>query len=65
MKVYTLKKSFHGYKKGTSFYLIAQSEFIGVKEFVLRTKDLENRISINENKYRRILNLSRKSIKHR
>ena len=32
MKVYTLKKSFHGYKKGTSFYLIAQSEFIGVKD---------------------------------
>ena len=28
--------------------MIAQSEFIGVKEFVLRTKDLENRISINE-----------------
>ena len=48
MKVYTLKKSFHGYKKGTLFYLIAQSEFIGVKEFVMRTKDLENRISINE-----------------
>ena len=38
MKVYTLKKSFHGYKKGTSFYLIAQSEFIGVKEFVLKNK---------------------------
>jgi hypothetical protein len=48
MKLYTLKKPFNGYKKGTLFYLIAQSEYIGVKEFVLRTKDLENRISINE-----------------
>lgn len=48
MKVYRLKKQFNGYKKGTQFYLICESEFIGVKEFVLRTKDLSNRISINE-----------------
>lgn len=49
MKVYKLKKRFNGYKKGTQFYLISESEFIGVKEFVLRTKDLKNRISIDEN----------------
>lgn len=48
MKVYRLKRQFKEYKKGTLFYLIAESEFIGVKEFVLRTKDLKNRISINE-----------------
>lgn len=48
MKVYTLKKKFNGYKRGTQFYLITESEFIGVKEFVLRTKDLTNTISINE-----------------
>ena len=48
MKVYKLKRKFHSYKKGTQFYLIAESEFIGVKEFVLRTKDLTDRISINE-----------------
>jgi len=48
MKLYTLKRPFNGYKKGTPFYLIAESEFIGVKEFVLRTQDLTNRISINE-----------------
>ncbi|MED4532923.1 hypothetical protein ABET51_17165 [Metabacillus fastidiosus] len=48
MKLYKLNKQFNGYKKGTQFYLIAESEFIGVKEFVLRTKDLTNRISINE-----------------
>ncbi|MGG3469712.1 hypothetical protein ABES02_19785 [Neobacillus pocheonensis] len=48
MKLYTLKKQFNEYKKGTQFYLIAESEFIGVKEFVLRTKDLSKSISINE-----------------
>ena len=48
MKVYKLKNHFRGIKKGTQFYLIAESEFIGVKEFVLRTEDLANRISINE-----------------
>jgi hypothetical protein len=48
MKVYTLKRSFNGYKKGTPFYLISESEFIGVKEFVLRTTDLTNSLSINE-----------------
>ena len=48
MKVYKLKNNFRGIKKGKQFYLIAESEFIGVKEFVLRTEDLENRISINE-----------------
>jgi len=48
MKVYRLKRQFNGYKKGSQFYLISESEFIGVKEFVLRTEDLTNRISINE-----------------
>ncbi|MGN7942400.1 hypothetical protein [Virgibacillus sp. 6R] len=48
MKVYKLKNNFKGLKKGTQFYLIAESEFIGVKDFVLRTKDLTTRISINE-----------------
>jgi hypothetical protein len=48
MKLYRLKKRFNGYNKGTQFYLISESEFIGVKEFVLRTIDLTNRISINE-----------------
>ena len=48
MKVYRLKRQFNGYKKGTPFYLISESEFIGVKEFILRTEDLTNRIAINE-----------------
>jgi hypothetical protein len=29
MKLYTLKRQFNGHKKGTQFYLIAESEFIG------------------------------------
>ncbi len=48
MKVYGLKRQFNGYKKGTEFYLISESEFIGIKEFVLRTKELTNTIIINE-----------------
>ncbi|WP_458413080.1 hypothetical protein ACNQFZ_20155 [Schinkia sp. CFF1] len=48
MKVYRLKRKFNGYKKGTEFYMISESEFIGVKEFVLRTKELTNTIIINE-----------------
>ena len=48
MKKYKLKKNFKGLKKGTQFYLIAESEFIGVKDFVLRTEDLAIRMSINE-----------------
>ncbi|MDQ0229812.1 hypothetical protein [Metabacillus malikii] len=48
MKRYKLKRNFRGIKKGTQFYLIAESEFIGIKDFVLRTKDFKTRISINE-----------------
>ncbi|KON87789.1 hypothetical protein AF332_13775 [Sporosarcina globispora] len=48
MKKYKLKNHFNGIKKGTHFYLIAESEFIGIKEYVLRTIDLSVRISINE-----------------
>ncbi|WP_026695507.1 hypothetical protein [Peribacillus kribbensis] len=48
MKLYTLRRTFQGYKKGTQFYLVAESEFIGVKEFVLRTKDLTSSLTLNE-----------------
>ncbi|MFC4323112.1 hypothetical protein [Litchfieldia salsa] len=47
-----LKTNFNGFKKGTQFYLVAESEFIGVKDFVLRTKDLTVRISINEKEFK-------------
>lgn len=48
MKIYKLKNNFKGIKKGTQFYLVVESEFIGVKDFVLRTKDLSFRVSVNE-----------------
>jgi hypothetical protein len=51
MKVYRLEKPFRGYEKGTKFYLIVESEFIGVKEFVLRTMDLTNSLSIGESDF--------------
>ncbi|MDX5476307.1 MAG: hypothetical protein LPK00_12300 [Bacillaceae bacterium] len=51
MKTYLLKKKFKEYKKGTLFYLVAESEFIGVKEFVLRTRDLTNSITLNESEF--------------
>ncbi|MCQ6281625.1 hypothetical protein [Bacillus sp. EB600] len=61
MKVYKLKQRFNGYKKGTQFYLISESEFIGVKEFVLRTKDLTDRISIDENELLKNFTLMKES----
>ncbi|MCC3357052.1 hypothetical protein [Bacillus sp. REN16] len=51
MKLYTLRKQFRGFKKGTPFYLIAESEFIGVKEYVLRTKDLTESITVSESEF--------------
>ena len=48
MKRYKLKNEFKGLKRGTQFYVIVESEFIGVKEYVLRTLDLSVRVSISE-----------------
>jgi hypothetical protein len=53
MKIYKLKNHFKGIKKGTHFYLIAESEFIGVKEFVLRSEDLSLRLSLNEQEFQK------------
>lgn len=48
LKRYQLKSDFRGFKKGSDFYLIAESEYIGIKEYVLRTKDLSTRMIISE-----------------
>ena len=48
MKKFQLKKQFKSYKKGTQFYLIAESEFIGIKEYVIRPLDLTDRIEVSE-----------------
>ena len=53
MKLYRLNRQFRGLKRGTEFYLISESEFIGVKEYVLRTKDLRNKVSLNEKEFLR------------
>ena len=51
MKLYRLNRPFKGFDKRTEFYLISESEFIGVKEYVLRTRDLKNKISVNEREF--------------
>lgn len=49
MKKYKLIKDFRNhYKKGTTFFVISESEFIGVKEFVLQTKTLDGKIILSE-----------------
>lgn len=49
MKWYRLIKNYQNiYKKGTEFFILSESEFIGVKEFVLQTKELEGKIILSE-----------------
>jgi hypothetical protein len=49
MKRYKLIKDYRDiHKKGTIFFLISESEFIGVKEYVLQTKNLDGKIILSE-----------------
>ncbi|WP_442594437.1 hypothetical protein [Neobacillus sp. D3-1R] len=49
MKWYKLKKNYKGiYKKGTRFFVLSESEFIGVKEYALQTKSLAGKIIVSE-----------------
>ncbi|MEH7493210.1 hypothetical protein [Neobacillus niacini] len=49
MKRYKLIKNYKDrYKKGTIFFVISESEFIGVKEFVLQTRNLDGKIILSE-----------------
>jgi hypothetical protein len=49
MKWYKLMKDYKDiYKKGTKFFVLSESEFIGVKEFVLQTKRLDGKIIVSE-----------------
>lgn len=49
MKRYRLIKNYRDiHKKGTIFFLISESEFIGVKEYVLQTKTLNGKIILSE-----------------
>ncbi|MBR8645914.1 hypothetical protein KEH51_23905 [[Brevibacterium] frigoritolerans] len=40
------------YKKGTKFFLISHSEFIGVKSYVLLAEDLKGKIEVTEEELR-------------
>ncbi|PLS16815.1 hypothetical protein CVD28_17265 [Bacillus sp. M6-12] len=49
MKMYKLIKDYKDfYKKGTKFFVISYSEFIGVKEFVLQSEELKGKIIVTE-----------------
>ncbi|MGE6379187.1 hypothetical protein [Peribacillus muralis] len=49
MKMYKLvKDESFAYKKGTKFFLISHSEFIGVKSYVLLAEDLQGKIEVTE-----------------
>ncbi|MCK1994967.1 hypothetical protein [Peribacillus muralis] len=49
MKMYKLvKDESFAYKKGTKFFLISHSEFIGVKSYVLLAENLQGKIEITE-----------------
>ncbi|MBD7936614.1 MULTISPECIES: hypothetical protein [Cytobacillus] len=51
MKKVRLIKDYQNFKKGTPFLVITESEFIGVKEYVLRTYDLHHRLLITDKEY--------------
>lgn len=36
------------YKKGVNFFIIAESEFIGIKSYVLQTVDMKGKLFISE-----------------
>ena len=48
MKRYQLKSDFRGIQKGSHFYLVVESEYIGIKEYILRTTDFSTRLIISE-----------------
>ncbi|BCB04056.1 hypothetical protein [Bacillus sp. KH172YL63] len=43
-----LKRNFMNYKKGEAFVMVAESEYIGIKEYILRTHDYSERIIVSE-----------------
>ncbi|CAH0302179.1 hypothetical protein SRABI96_04643 [Peribacillus sp. Bi96] len=49
MKMFKLiKDDLSTYKKGTKFFLISHSEFIGMKSYVLLAEDLKGKIEVTE-----------------
>ncbi|MCK1986212.1 MULTISPECIES: hypothetical protein [Peribacillus] len=52
MKMFKLVEDDPAYKKGTKFFLISHSEFIGVKSYVLLAEDLKGKIEVTEEELR-------------
>lgn len=49
MKMYKLTEDFSSvYKKGAKFFVISDSEFIGVKSYVLLSEDLRGKIEVTD-----------------
>jgi hypothetical protein len=49
MKWYKLTKNYKDlYKRGKIFFVLSESEYIGVKEVVLQTKKLEGKVIVSE-----------------
>ncbi|MFJ7747620.1 hypothetical protein [Peribacillus sp. NPDC097295] len=49
MKMYKLTEDFSLiYKKGARFFVVSDSEFIGVKSYVLLSEDLRGKIEVTD-----------------
>ncbi|GIN88473.1 hypothetical protein J6TS2_48590 [Heyndrickxia sporothermodurans] len=51
MKLILLNDYKEMYKKGTRFFVISESEFIGVKEYVLQTENLTGKLILSEKEF--------------
>jgi hypothetical protein len=49
MKIYKLVEDYSAiYKKGTTFFVISDSEFIGVKSYALQSENMRGKIVVTE-----------------
>lgn len=49
MKIYKLIEDYSNkYKKGTEFFVISDSEYIGVKSYVLQSEGMRGKIIVSE-----------------
>lgn len=48
MKMFKLTEDYPSYKKGARFFMISDSEFIGVKSYVLLSEDLRSKIEVTD-----------------
>ncbi|PLT30456.1 hypothetical protein [Peribacillus deserti] len=54
MKIFQLKKDYKDlYKKGVQFFLISESEFIGVKEYTLLASNQKGKLLVSDDELNR------------